>query len=88
MRQDVVVPRTAGAAPESAIAVRPFLVNGFGQAFADQAPLHLRLAPLLIEKRLVHAPTHRAVVNDDVVALAAETVLLFARLRRPGRNRR
>src|SRR5688572_29149671 len=74
------MPGAAWATPKPAVTVRTFLVNGLRQALADETPLHGEVGGFVDGKRFVHAPTYRAMVDDDLVAIAAKAILLLAAL--------
>ena len=80
-RDEVVVERCVAAAPDAAVAVRRLLFVGRQtQALGEDAPLEREVAVAVERGAFVHAPAHRAVVEDH-----AGTALAFAGvLRRSG----
>ena len=76
---EVVVVRRAAAAPVAAEAVGSLGVACVGEARPHYAPLHGAVAVAVDGEALVDAPAHRAVVDDDVLLVAAaEPVALVA----------
>src|SRR5690606_4599639 len=79
MRADIMVPGSAGPAPQATVAMRSLLVIRLGQAFGDHAPLHGQVGGLVDGKSLVDTPAGGAVVDNDVAPFGAETILLLPR---------
>ena len=75
MGQQVVVEGGTAAAPVAAVAVGAFAVTGILQTLGHKAPLHRGVLVAVDGETLVDAPTHRTVVDDDVLLVeTAETV--------------
>ena len=71
----VVVERGTAATPVAAIAMAAFRVTCILQALGHEAPLHGGVLVAIDGEALVDAPTHRAVVDDDVrLVEASESV--------------
>ena len=77
MGQDVMVEGGVLAAPEAAIAVIPLRVElAVLHGLGNQAPLHGEILVAVEGSRLVHAPAHGAVVQDDMVQITAPDAVL------------
>ena len=75
--QDVVVEGGVLAAPEAAIAVISLRVKfAVLHGLGDQAPLEGEILVAIEGSRLVHAPTHGAVVQDHVIQVTAPDAVL------------
>src|SRR5438552_3758543 len=71
-----MMPRAAAAAPQPAVAVLSLVVDRVVKAFGGHAPLHGDVRSLVDREHFIDGPAHRAVIDNDVVAGAAETVEL------------
>jgi len=69
--EEVVVKTDIGAAPNAAVAVRPLGMGREVEAFGDEAPLDGHVAAAVERHALIHAPACRAVIDDDIIPVAA-----------------
>ena len=69
--EHVVVERGVASAPQTAVAVLALAVNRVAQALREQAPLHREVAVCVERCALVGRPRHGAVVEDQVLVVAA-----------------
>ena len=67
MGNEVVVERSALAAPDAAVAMLALRMTGIGQSLAQRTPLHREVAVVVERSQLVDAPREGAVVEDDVL---------------------
>ena len=65
--QQIVVERSSLTAPYTSVAVCSFFMNGIGKAFAYVTPLEGEVAVVIECGAFVRAPTHGAVVDDDIL---------------------
>ena len=77
MSYQVVMIRGSAATPVAAIAVGTFLMSGIVEALAHNTPLHSEVTIAVDRQTLVNRPADAAVVNDDVVTVAAAQSVAF-----------
>ena len=74
---EVVVEAGAFASPDASVAVAALAVDGVGEAFAEDAPLHGEVLVAVEGRAFVRAPAHAAMVDDDVLLVASPHGVVF-----------